>query len=67
MKNDNFQEGASRANKPFAEKFAKDWKKSLKIVSIETNLALQAQSPLWKFQTRLTSEQMKTQILDQYF
>ena len=32
-----------RANKPFAGKFAEDWKKSLKIVSLEKNLALQAQ------------------------
>ena len=45
---------ASRANKPFAGKFAKDWKKSLKKVLFEKNLALQAQSLLWKFQTRLT-------------
>ena len=58
VKNDNFQEGsfstlrafASRANKPFAGKFAKDWKKSLKIVSLEKNLALQAQSLLCNFQ-----------------
>ena len=47
---------ASRANKPFAGKFAKDWKKSLKKVLFEKNLALQAQSLLWKFQTRLTSK-----------
>ena len=31
----NFQRGPSRANKPFAGKFARDWKKSLKIVSLE--------------------------------
>ena len=29
-------------------KFAKDWKKLLKIVSLEKNLALQAQSLLWR-------------------
>ena len=40
--------------KPFAGKFAKDWKKSLKKVLFEKNLALQAQSLLWKFPTRLT-------------
>ena len=28
--------------------FAKDWKKSQKIVSLEKNLALQAQSLLWR-------------------
>ena len=38
---------ASRANKPFAGKFAKDWKKSMKIVSLEKNLALLVQSLLW--------------------
>jgi hypothetical protein len=31
-----------------AGKFAKDWKKSLKIVSLEKNVALQAQSLLWR-------------------
>jgi hypothetical protein len=31
-----------------AGKFAKDWKKSLKILSLEKNLGLQAQSLLWR-------------------
>ena len=31
-----------------AGKFAKDWKKSLKIVSSEKNLALQPQGLLWR-------------------
>ena len=34
-----FRAFASRANKPFAGKFARDWKKSLKIVSLEKNFA----------------------------
>ena len=38
-KKSTFRAFASRANKPFAGKFARDWKKSLKIVSLEKNLA----------------------------
>ena len=45
---------ALQANKPFAGKFAKDWKKSLKIVSLEKI-------------SDSTYLQMKPQILDQCF
>ena len=38
-KKSTFRAFASRANKPFAGKFARDWKKSLKIVSLEKNFA----------------------------
>ena len=41
-KKSTFRAFASRANKPFAGKFARDWKKSLKIVSLEKNLANEA-------------------------
>ena len=45
------------ANKPFWTfyKTGKDWKKSLKIVSLEKNLALQAQSLIWRLDL-LTNE-----------
>ena len=49
-----FKRVPSRANKPFAGKFAKDWKKSLKIVSLEKI-------------SDSTYLQMKPQILDQCF
>ena len=61
-----FKRGPLRANKPFAGKFAKDWKKLLKIVSLEKNLALQAQSSALKISDS-TYLQMKTQILNQCF